>query len=590
MSASIDGSPPDGRTDAGMDKFGKALLKKLRQIENLERLQRTGGQELNPPQLEKIARKGEIMRQLKTECGLDEKKIELNSVADVPRRSPGLAAGGSSSSKSGDRAGVGANGTSSLVVGKGGSSSGVARKRKRAGIDDCWWEHPTASKRPRQQSVLQRKLETTASVVAILALTTEHEADLNASTAAHVVHSLGMCAGNTSSARAPEDTKWSVLKRIADFSSSMSGKQLCKAVYGLGKLVDDSSIMSPVAVTAQTATAAVSALAADLCGSIASSLPEFSKDIAPSFDSRRTTSKTVFDVRALATILWGLAKLADVYKSEAILLIRLARRMMRAFQEVQSGEVSPTDTAMVVWALAKLRVPLTIEDLFIIRYQVCRVLDDPSAVRTALPSQQGGHLIKPREVSMLVWACASLDAAVRTDELVVALVKASVRCLPEFDPQGLANVLWALGKILRGCGEAGIVGEIGCAADAVILDKKTDLQRALLARIHQHGITGLSSQGLAQVALGMVRILDSGSVLPSLVKTLKANLPEPSRTEGWRIPKISDIGDLARALGMAFHQSRSLYRSEAIIALYRPIERIVTGLHEALEHDTRTLR
>ena len=188
---------------------------------------------------------------------------------------------------------------------------------------------------------------------------------------------------------------------------------------------------------------------------------------------------------------------------------------------------------------------------------------------------------------MLVWACASLEVGIRTDELVAALVKASVLCFSELDPQGLANVLWALGKMLRGY-EAGIEGEIGFAADVVAVGK-SDLQRAVQGRL-QHGITGLSSQGLAQVVLGMVRILDPESVLPSLIKTLEANLPKLSTTESRHIPKISDIGDLARALGMAFHQSHSLYRSESIIALYRPIEGIVIWLHEALQHDSRTPR
>jgi len=176
-----------------------------------------------------------------------------------------------------------------------------------------------------------------------------------------------------------------------------------------------------------------------------------------------------FDARGVSTALWALATFARTSSGggggggDGVMIMApaaaaAAARPLLKVLATTGAKCNPQDAANALWACARLHLP------------------PPKACAAALVlalcgsgGSGGGGPAKPHEMSMALWALASLHAdgtlpsapAAAAPLAAAAAVKAKAAATDstDFSPQAVANAAWAAGKLCGGAGGAASADE-----------------------------------------------------------------------------------------------------------------------------------
>eukprot|EP00038_Savillea_parva_P009990 m.187159 g.187159 ORF g.187159 m.187159 type:complete len:1020 (+) comp16998_c0_seq1:156-3215(+) len=391
--------------EGGDTKWHKALLKKLRAIETLK-LRAARGEVLDSAQQAKVSTEGDLVSQL-TAAGVGSSAVaEQRRAAATALREAVVVDSGHTTSKRGTR-GAGdqddsratkrhcpeteaASNQGGTLAQPGQRHPSITSSSSRLG--------PTTSPRNRHphnffSSISQA--ETADAVFDVLDAAPNDVGRESASALAHAIHVLGRRPAPRTADRLVQ-----VLQACGKSADGLDVRGFSKVYWAVAKL-------NRAAVSRQN-TAVVHA----------------TRDLLQSVGKAAVRSlSTRFDARGVVTVLHTHATM------EQRLTSVLGSAVLDRLAEV-AADLSAQDVANCWWALAKLKLGREGHHLLPLRAQTAR--------RTST--------LKPHELSMTLWALASLNATLAPD-LLSPMAEATQAVLPQCSPQAVANIAWAWARL-----------------------------------------------------------------------------------------------------------------------------------------------
>ncbi|WP_163373217.1 DUF1601 domain-containing protein, partial [Endozoicomonas acroporae] len=197
-------------------------------------------------------------------------------------------------------------------------------------------------------------------------------------------------------------------------------------------------------------------------------LKETAVALLPHVKTNADSKKEHFNTQSTANLLWALAKLVDsglklekTPKLKEAVAALLYQVTTKAKSKQKKDLFNPQEVANLLWALAKLvDNGLKLDKMPKLKEAVAALLPHVKTKAESKSTEEKDHF-KRQEVANLVWALAKqvdnglkLDKMPKLKEAVAALlphVKTKAESIEEkdcFKPQEVANLLWALAKLV----------------------------------------------------------------------------------------------------------------------------------------------
>ena len=239
------------------------------------------------------------------------------------------------------------------------------------------------------------------------------------------------------------------------------------------------------------------------------------------------------DAQGINNLLWAVAKLVDnglelektVKLKEAVAAL-LPHVKTKAESKEAKDHLTPQEVANLLWALAKLvDNGLKPEKTAKLKEAVAALLPD---VKTKAQSKEEKDHFNPQEVTNLLWAMAklvdnglALDKTPKLKEAVAALlphVQAKAESEEEKDhfiPQHIANLLWAVAKLVDNGLELEKTAKLKEAVAALLPDVKTKAQS-------KEEKDHFNPQEVTNLLWAMAKLVDNGLALDKTPKLKEA--------------------------------------------------------------------
>ncbi|MBO9484173.1 RAP domain-containing protein [Salinisphaera sp. G21_0] len=308
------------------------------------------------------------------------------------------------------------------------------------------------------------------------------------------------------------------------------------------------------------------------------------------------------DAQGISNLLWALAKLVDnglelakTPKLKEAVVAMLPHLKTKAESKEEKDHFKPQEVTNLLWALAKL-LDNGLEKTPRLREVVAALL--PLVKTKAESKERKDHFI-PQHIANLLWAVAKLvenglelEKTAKLKEAVAALLshvksKAESKEKDHFIPQHIANLLWAVAKLVENGLELEKTAKLKEAVAALLPHVKT-IAESKEKKDH------FNSQGTANLLWALAKLVDNGLELaktPKLKEAVVAMLPHvktkaESKEEKYHF-KPQEVANLLWALAKLVDNGLELEKTprlREVVAALLPLVKTKAESKEQKDH------